>query len=158
MKGNKLWLAIPLGLVAVMVLYFAFNPSYERSIQAKFYYAIGEYDPAYRLAREAFDIDPYNRMAVTVMAQSQTALKFVGYIAEAKRYSADIARIAASESISDAQKAKMKLMCEVMMESFVKISPIERGRSVVIDEELIGEAREHYLQFVELHEKISQAL
>ena len=159
MKTAKLWLLFPLLFVAVMGLYFAFNPSYERSLQAKFYYTLGEYKTAHALARESFELDPYNRMAATVMTQSQTALKFVDYIAQAKRYSADIAEMAAGETISAADRAKMKLICEVMMESFVKISPIKRdGRSVVIDRALIEEAKRHYEQFVALHEKLSQTL
>ena len=159
MKQGKLWLTLPLVFLAVMVLYFAFNPSYERSLQAKFYYAIGEYDTAYNYAKEAFDADPYNRMATTVMTHSQTALTFVGYIEQAKKYSAEIAQIADAETITDADKAKMKLMCEVMMESFVKISPIKRdGRSIVLDKALLDEAKYYHQQFVELHEKLTSAL
>ena len=142
-----------------MALYFAFNPSYERSLQAKFYYTLGDYKQAHALAKEAFALDSYNRMAATVMTQSQTALKFVDYIAQAKAYSADIASIAAAERIGEAEKARIKLMCEVMMESFVKISPIARdGRSVVIDRALIDEARGYYEQFAALHEKVTKTL
>ena len=159
MKQDKLWLILPLLLVTTAVFYFAFNPSYERSLQAKFYYALGDYPTAYKFAKESFDLDPYNRMAATVMTQSQTALKFVDYIDQAKEYSEKIALIAASESITEADKAKMKLMSEVMIDSFVKISPIERdGRSEVLDKELVDEARYYHDQFVELHEKLTQAL
>lgn len=159
MKSDKLWLIFPLIFLTAAVLYFAFNPSYERSIQAKFYYTLGDYPEAYRLAKDAFEIDPYNRMAATVMTQSQTALKFVDYIRQAKTYSEQIAVIAAGTAISDADKAKMKLMCEVMMDAYVKISPIERdGRSVVLDKELVDEAGEYYRQFTALHEKVSKAL
>jgi hypothetical protein len=158
-KTAKLWLLLSLLFVTVMGLYFAFNPSYERSLQAKFYYTLGDYKTAHTLARESFALDSYNRMAATVMTQSQTALKFVDYIAEAKRYSADIAAMADAETISGADRAKMKLICEVMMESFVKISPIRRdGRSVVIDRALIEEAKGYYEQFVALHAKLSQTL
>jgi tetratricopeptide (TPR) repeat protein len=158
-KQDKLWLILPLLLVTASLFYFAFNPSYERSFQAKFYYALGDYPTAHTMAKEAFELDPYNRMAATVMTQSQTALKFVDYIDQAKKYSEEIALIAASESISAADRAKMKLMCEVMMESFVKISPIARdGRKIVLDKALLDEARHYYEQFVALHEKITQTL
>ena len=154
-----MWLILPLMLVTAAVFYFAFNPSYERSIQAKFYYAMGNYPTAYNMAKSAFDLDPYNRMAATVMTQSQTALKFVSYIEQAKKYSAQIAQIAAGETVTDADKAKIKLMCEVMIDSFVKISPIRRdGRSIVLDKALVEEAKSYHQQFVTLHEKITQSL
>ena len=159
MKQGKVWLMVVAGFLAIMVLYFAFNPSYERSIQAKYYYAIGEYKEAHTLASEAFDLDSYNRMAATIMTQSQTALRFVDYIDEAKRYMRDITKMAESKTISDADKAKMRLMCEVMMDSFVKIDPIKRdGRAVLLDKALVNEAKEYHRQFVELHEKLTAAL
>ena len=159
MKQGKLWLIVGAGFVVSMFLYFLINPSYERSIESKFYFAIGEYDEAHRLASEAFTLDPYNRMAATVMTQSKTALLFVGYIDDAKEYMRQISAIAESKSITEAQKAKMRLMCQIMMDSYVKISPIERdGRTTVLDEALLNEARAYYDQFVELHEKLAPRL
>jgi hypothetical protein len=154
-----MWLLLPLLLLTAALFYFILNPSYERSLQAKFYFATGDYPRAYTLAKEAFELDGYNRMAATVMTQSQNALKFVDYINEAKGYSEQIAGIAAAESISDADRAKMKLICEVMMERFVKISPIHRdGRRVVLDKALLEEAQHYYEQFSTLHEKLTAAL
>ena len=154
-----MWLILPLVLLTAALFYFAFNPSYERSFQAKFYYAIGNYPTAYEMAKSAFELDPYNRMAATVMTQSQTALKFVAYIDQAKKYSEQISQIATADTISAADKAKIKLMCEVMIDSFVKISPIQRdGRNIVLDKELVEEAKSYHRQFVTLHEKITQSL
>lgn len=159
MQQGRLWFMVVGGFLIVMVLYFVLNPSYERSLQAKFYYTIGDYREAHTLASEAFALDGYNRMAATIMTQSQTALRFVDYIDEAKGYMREITTIAESKTISDADKAKMRLMCEVMMDSFVKISPIKRdGRAVLLDEALVNEAREYHRQFVELHEKLTAAL
>ncbi len=159
MKQGKIWLAIGAGFLAVMVLYFALNPSYERSIQAKFYYAIGEYKEAHTLATEAFELDSYNRMAATIMTQSQTALVFVAYIDEAKKYLREISTIAESKSITNADKAKMRLMSEIMIGSFVKIDPIKRdGRALLLDKGLIDEAKMYHQQFVELHEKLTARL
>ncbi|MEA3373333.1 MAG: hypothetical protein U9Q62_06540 [Campylobacterota bacterium] len=159
MKQGKVWLMIVAGFLGVMVLYFVLNPSYERSIQAKFYYAIGEYKEAHTLASEAFALDGYNRMAATIMTQSKTALVFVAYIDEAKGYMRDISKIAESKSITDADRAKMRLMCEIMMDSFVKIDPIKRdGRAVLLDKDLVNEAKEYHQQFVDLHEKLTAAL
>ena len=159
MQQGKFWWLISFGMLLLMLLYFAFNPSYERSLQAKFYYTIGNYKAAHRLATEAFELDSYNRMAATIMTQSQAAVKFVEYIDEAKSYMEQISAMAESDSITDADKAKMKIMCEIMIDSFVKISPIFRdGRSEVLDKELVEEAQHYYQQFVDLYEKITATL
>ena len=57
MRG-KLLFVVALILLGSMALYFLTHPSYERSLEAKFYYNIGDYKQAYLLAKEAFEIDP----------------------------------------------------------------------------------------------------
>ena len=156
MKQGRFWFIVVGGFLLIMVVYFAFNPSYERSLQAKFYYTIGEYEEAYELSSDAFALDPYNRMAATIMTQSQTALLFVKYIDQAKIYMQEITAMAESEAITAADKSKMRLMSGIMIDSFVKISPIKRdGRAVLLDRELVNEAREYHNQFVELNEKLA---
>lgn len=159
MKQGRLWLIVVGGFLVSMLLYFSLNPSYEYSLQAKFYYTIGEYDESYELASDAFALDPYNRMAATIMTQSQTALLFVRYIEQAKIYMGDITTMAESDTITDADKAKMRLMSQIMIDSFVKIAPIKRdGRAILLDEALVNEAKEYYNQFVELNEKLTPRL
>lgn len=159
MLQGKIWWLVSFGMVVLMLAYFMFNPSYERSLQAKYYYTTGEYKLAHRLAKEAFELDAYNRMAATIMTQSQMAMKFVGYIEQSKIYHKQISAMADAESISSADKAKMKLMCEIMIDSYEKIALIYRdGRAVVLDKELVDEARTYHRQFVELYEKITATL
>lgn len=159
MLQGKVWVLISFATIVLMVMYFMFNPSYERSIQAKYYYATGEYKTAHRLATEAFELDSYNRMAATIMTQSQMAMKFVDYIEQSKAYQKQISAIANAKHISRSDKAKMKLICEIMMESYDKISLIYRdGRAVVLDEALVEEARKYHQQFADLYEKITAAL
>lgn len=64
-------------IFGVMIAGMIFNPSYQKSLEARFYYTIGDYNKAYNLAKEAFEQDLYNRMASAVMIQPQTALKTV---------------------------------------------------------------------------------
>ncbi|MBN2896071.1 MAG: hypothetical protein JXK05_09310 [Campylobacterales bacterium] len=149
MRFNS-WVFIA-GVVALSLGYFLFNPSYERSLEAKFYYTIGSYAEAERLAKEAFALNPYNRMASTVMVQSQTALRFVRYIEESKRYLDEISKIAASSPIGDAQRAKVRMMCEIMMAQFEKISA-----TVVTDRSLVDEASAYHEKFRLLHDKVAQ--
>lgn len=142
---------VALIIMVIMVVFFAMNPSYEKSLQAKYYYEIGDYKEAMHLAKEAFSLDVYNRMSSTIMAQSTTALKYVSYNEDAKKYMAEINSIATNEYISDANKAKIRLMCQIMVDSYIKLAP-----SVVTDTQLVKESGKYYLQFEKLLEKVHQ--
>lgn len=137
-------------MLVVMSIYFYVNPSYEKSLEAKYYYEIGDYKEAYSLAKEAFSLDLYNRMAATIMAGSTTSLKYVKYINDGKKYIRDIGEIAKHEDISDADKAKIRLVCEIMISSYIKLAP-----SVITDEELVKEAARYYDKFEKLLEKVN---
>jgi len=137
-------------MLSVMSLYFYTHPSYQKSVQAKYYYEVGDYKEAYFLAKEAFGLDLYNRMAATIMAQSTNSLRYVQYIDEGKKYIKDIGEIATHEKILDADKAKIRLMCEIMLDSYVKLAP-----SVITDKELVREAAKYYSKFEKLLEKVN---
>ena len=143
--------AIAAFLLLVMGGYFLVNPSYQKSIQAKYYFEMGEYNEAYTLANEAFSLDVYNRMASTVMAQSKTSLRYVKYIDMAKEYMVKINEIAKHESITDADKAKIKIMSEIVIDSYVKLAP-----SVITDTELVKEAASYNKNFEQLLEKVNR--
>ena len=151
MKAKILIPLTALGLIVAMVVYFLINPSYEKSLEAKYYYETGNYEKAYELAKEAFSMDVYNRMASTIMAQSKTSLKYVKYVQQAKEYMRQINEIAAKQSISDADRAKMKLMSEVMIDSYVKLAP-----SVITDKALVQEAAQYHKSFEKLLEKVDR--
>ncbi|MDD2651781.1 MAG: hypothetical protein PHX44_01870 [Sulfurimonas sp.] len=151
MKSRLFVVIIAASMLFVMALYFIVNPSYEKSLRAKYYYEVGEYTEAYNLAKEAFGIDLYNRMAATIMAQSQISLKYVAYIQEAKEYMKSIDAIAKHEQISDVDRAKIKMMCNIMVGSYVKLAP-----SVVTDKELVQEAAAYHAKFEKLLEKVTQ--
>lgn len=153
MNSKIIMFIIALSMIVVMAIYFLVNPSYEKSIMAKYYYETGDYKEAYSLSKEAFGMDAYNRMASTIMAQSQTSLKYVAYIDDAKNYMKDINVIAVQEVISDADKAKMRLICEIMLSAYIKLAP-----SVVTDKELVKEAAEYHRGFEKLLEKVSRKI
>ena len=137
--------------IVTMVLYFSVNPSYEKSLQAKFYYEIGEYKDAYTLSKEAFGLDVYNRMASTIMTQSQTSLKFVNYIDDAKKYIAQINEMANKEYLEDSDKAKIKTISAIMILRYKKLAP-----SVITDKKLVEDTKNYYLKFEKLIEKVNQ--
>lgn len=138
-------------ILLVMAVSFLISPSYEKSIKAKYYFETGEYTEAYSLAKEAFGLDVYNRMAATIMAQSKTSLRYVNFNKNAKKYMADIDEIAAHEDISESDKAKIRLICEIMNGSYVKLAP-----SVVTDKELVKQSAEYNSKFKKLLEKVTR--
>lgn len=140
---------IAFALLLAMALYFFLNPSYEKSLRAKYYYEMGDYKEALKLSKEAFSENVYNRMASTVMAQSITSLKYVEYIEDAKRYKQELDIIATHEVISKADRAKIRLICEIMIGSYKKLAP-----SVVTDKALVEEAAKYHREFEKLLEKV----
>jgi tetratricopeptide (TPR) repeat protein len=142
---------VALSMLLIMGIYFLINPSYEKSIRAKYYYEIGDYSEALVLSKEAFSINSYNRMASTVMAQSLTSLKYVKYINQAKEYMEVVNKIAQQEFIADSDKARIKLMCEIMVDSYTKLAA-----SVITDKALVDESAMYYKKFEELLEKVTK--
>ena len=137
--------------VIIMVVYFLSYPSYEKSLEAKYYYETAQYNKAYKSANKAFSMDKYNRMASTIMAQSKTALKYVDYIDEAKKYMLTINEIANKPTISDADRARIKMMSEIVIDSYVKLAP-----SVITDKSLQNEAKKYHDDFEKLLEKVNR--
>jgi hypothetical protein len=151
MKPKLFIPTLALSLLSIMGIYFLTNPSYEKSLKAKYYYEVGDYKTAYSLSKEAFSLDIYNRMASTIMTQSQTSLKYTNYIEEAKNYLLEIDEIAQLESVTDANRAKIKLICRIMLSSYIKLAP-----SVVTDVELVQESAKYNNEFEKLLEKVNR--
>ncbi|MDF1874995.1 hypothetical protein JHD48_04525 [Sulfurimonas sp. SAG-AH-194-I05] len=145
--------AVAMFLILTMFIYFLINPSYEKSIKAKYYFEMGHYDKALVLAREAFSVDVYNRMASTVMSQSVISLKYVNYNAMAKKYMKEINSIARHEYITDGDKAKIRLMCEIMTGSYVKLAP-----SVITDKNLVRKSASYFQKFEKLLVKVNRKI
>ncbi len=151
MKPKILIPVLAVAFLFIMGVYFLVNPSYEKSLRAKYYYEIGDYREAYSLAKEAFSLDLYNRMAATIMAQSQTSLKYIRYIEDANKYMKEIDAIAGHKEISDADKAKIRLMCEIMLSAYIKLAP-----SVVTDKNLVTQSAQFHDKFEKLLEKVNK--
>ncbi|MCF6308949.1 MAG: hypothetical protein L3J19_00515 [Sulfurimonas sp.] len=151
MKPKVLIPVVALSLLFIMGVYFLTNPSYEKSLKAKYYYEIGDYKEAYSLAKESFSLDVYNRMAATIMAQSQTSLKYTKYIQDAKKYMIDINEIAKHENILDSDRARIKLICRIMLSAYIKLAP-----SVITDDELVKESAKYHDKFEKLLEKVNK--
>lgn len=150
--NNKLLIPIlAFSMILIMGVYFLINPSYQKSIQAKYYFEMGDYKQALILAKESFSMDVYNRMSSTIMAQSIIALKYVEYVENGKKYMAQINLIATHDVISDADKAKIRMICEIMVDSYIKLAP-----SVITDKELVMQAATYNSNFEKLLEKVTR--
>jgi len=136
-------------IMGAIALYFYTNESYKKSIEAKYFYMKEDYKKAYLLSREAFGDDPYNKMAFSVMTQSKIAFKFQDYINDGKKYLLDIKSISEKKSISKADKVRIKMMCETMMQKYQNISP-----TVLTNKKLFKEATKIYKQFKQIYEDL----
>ncbi len=149
---SRLYILITAGvIILLMVGYFLANPSYEKSLKAKYYYEIGDYQEALVLAKSAFSLDMYNRMASTIVAQSITSLKYVSYNEEAKKYMDTINDMATNEIISDSDKAKIRTMCSIMIDSYPNLAP-----SVITDKALVQDAAQYHDNFEKLLDKVNK--
>ncbi len=146
MQSRLTYLLIALSLLAAMAIFAFTNPSYEKAFEARWQYFMGNYDEAYEIAKEAYELDNYNRMAFTVMRQTEVAKKYLDYIREGERYLALIEDVANHPPIGEADRVRIKLMCEVMIGKYEKLSPTK-----LTDKELVERARQIYKKFEDLY-------
>lgn len=151
MKNKVLLFSFAALILFIMFVSFLISPSYQKSIEAKYNYEMGSYKIAYSLANEAFSMDVYNRMASTIMAQSKTSLKYVSFINDAKKYMQEIDTIAAEGSVSDAQRAKIKTMCNIIIDSYPKLAP-----SAITDKTLVNDAQKYFDKFEKIFEQVNR--
>ena len=149
MRSKQFYAFGALLLLAAMALYFYLNPSYRLSLEAKAYYTIGDYHNAYTLASQAYERNSYNNMAFTIQVQSQNALEHIEFIELAKQYYAKIRQISNQEQISRADKLKIKMLAEVVLQSY------ERLKSKMLhDKVLVEDAKKYKDNFQKLYDSL----
>jgi len=140
------------GLISLLVFFtlyhFIFSESYQKSIRAKAYYSFGEYKEAYKLSKEAFELDAYNKMAFTVMGQSRINLKFLEFIEMANGYKNDIQKMV-EDGASSEEKIKIKIICEVVMGKYKEVN----GETRMTDKELLKTSQELYDWFGRIYKE-----
>jgi tetratricopeptide (TPR) repeat protein len=99
------------------------NDSYRLSMEAKYFFEIGDYKKAEILAKKGYILDPYNRMAFTIYMQSKIAKEWQNYINDAKEYFKKIEKIANKNKITKKDKEKVKIMLEIIMEEYMTLPP-----------------------------------
>jgi tetratricopeptide (TPR) repeat protein len=131
------------------IFFFGFTDSYKRSVEAKMKYMVGEYDEARVLAKEAFDLDPYNRMAISILSQSKISVNMADYLQDAKKYLEKIEKLTQKSDFSRRDKIKIKMMTEVMLGRYQKLNP-----TVMTDKALFEACRKYYQRFEKIHEEL----
>jgi tetratricopeptide (TPR) repeat protein len=131
------------------LVYFNSNSSYQDSIEARIYYFLGNYKKAYELAKKAYEKDSYNKMANTVLTQSKIAIDYEKYIQQGNEYLKKINDISSKNNFSPADKTRIKMMCEIMIDSFSNLKS-----SVLTDKILVENAKKMQKKFKQLHAEL----
>lgn len=136
-------------LLGGSVYFFSSNSSYQNSIQARIYYFLGNYGSAYDLAKKAYEQDSYNKMANTVMTQSKIAKEYEAYIQQGNEYFVRIDDISSKKVYTEADKVRVKMMCEIMIDSHDELAP-----STLTDESLQKSSLKMQKKFIQLYEEL----
>jgi tetratricopeptide (TPR) repeat protein len=146
---KKVFRAILIFVVGLGFFLFAFSDSYKLSLKARVKYFMGEYKEARVLAKEAFELDPYNKMAFSILAQSKISAKLIDYVDDSKRYLKKIETLSSKGNFSKADKIKIKMYCEIQIERYDKLAP-----TVMTDRNLYDECTKYYKKFKKIHEEL----
>ena len=149
MLSKIVLLIVSFTFLSLSGFYFFTDSSYQDSFEARFYYLIGNYKKAYNFAKKSYDKDPYNKMAFTVLTQSKIATQYVDYTKTGNEYLSRIDKISSKKEYSDADKVRIKLMCEIMLGDYKKLSPTK-----LTNAELVKDARKLNDKFEQLYKEL----
>jgi len=130
-------------------IYYFINDSYRYSLEAKAFYELKEYKKAYKLANKAYKKDKYNKMAFTIVTQSQIAMIWEKFIKESKEYFMQIDLISNKKTITKADKIRIKMMLEIIIGEYKNLP-----NSKLLDEELRQKAQIQYKKARKLYDGI----
>jgi tetratricopeptide (TPR) repeat protein len=129
--------------------YFSTSPSYQNSTQARVYYFLGNYEKAYELAKISLEEDIYNKMASTVLTQSKIAKEYEAYIELGNEFLKRIDKISLKEEFSKEDRVRVKMMCQIMIESYSNLAP-----STLTKESLQESSKKMQKKFIQLYEEL----
>ena len=132
MSSKTVVLSIGALLAAAFISFITLSPSYKNALGAKFYYETGDYETAYKLSSSAYHKDVYNKLAHTVMVQSEISQKYATYIARSNGYLENIQKISKS---GKANLDKIRMMCDIAVSDYKELKP-----SNLVDADLQEEA------------------
>ena len=149
MSSKTVILIIGALLAAIFVSFVTLSPSYKNALGAKFYYEMGDYETAYKLSKSAYHKDIYNKLAHTVMVQSEISQKYALYIARSNRYLENIQKISKSGKVSKVNLDKIRMMCDIAVSDYAELKP-----SNLTDSDLQEEAKRIKDKFLTLQKEL----
>ena len=149
MSSKTVVLSIGALLAAIFVSFVTLSPSYKNALGAKFYYEMGDYETAYKLSKSAYHKDIYNKLAHTVMVQSEISQKYALYIARSNGYLENIQKISKSGKVSKVNLDKIRMMCDIAVSDYAELKP-----SNLTDSDLQEEAKRIKDKFLTLQKEL----
>ena len=149
MSSKVVVLAIGVLLAALFISFVTLSPSYKNALKAKFYYETGDYETAYKLSKSAYNKDIYNKLAHTVMVQSEISQKYAIYIARSNDYLEKIQKISKSGKVSKVNLDKIRMMCDIAVSDYDLLKP-----SNLTDPDLQKEAKMIRDKFLTLQKEL----
>lgn len=140
--------------VMIAMFYFSLNSSYQKSVNAKMYFYIGEYENAMIIAKEAYALNHYNKMAFSIMTQSEISMNYTNFIQEANEYYEYIKNTITSKNFIDkSEKYRIKMMTDIVIGKYKGLY-----HTRITDKKLLADAEKIYLEFKQINEKINEKL
>jgi len=131
-------------LISVFI-FFNLNPSYQKSYEAKFLYFNKNYTEALALADEAYSLNHYNKMAFTIITQSENNIKYQNYIDDANNYYDTIDNLVSSKVLSDENRIRIIMMCKIIISDYEHII---KFKTRFTDDDLIADATQMRDKFI----------
>ena len=119
------------------------------SMESKYFFEIGEYKKAYNLAKKAYTLNPYNRMAFSLKTQSKIAREWQHFINDANDFFKKTEEIADKENITKKDKLRIKIMLEILIGEYKTLTP-----SLLLPKELKKQANKKYIKAKKLYEQL----
>ena len=148
---KKILLGLVIVVLGMILFFFGFSDSYKYSLEAKLKYTMGDYKEAIKLARKAYELDPYNKMSFSILTQSKISIKFLDYIEDSKKYLKQIDEISKQKNLTNSELIKIKMICEVMLGRYKKLSP-----TVLTPKELVKKSKKYYNEFKKIYEHLDR--
>ena len=136
-------------IVVIIIVYYSSSDSYKLSLEAKVKYLMGDYKDAKVLAKKAYELDPYNKMAFSIITQSKISAKLVDYLQESHKYLEIIKTLSKKSDFSNRDKIKIRMICEVMIAKYNKL-----GTNIMTDQDLQQAVKKRYMEFKKIHEEL----
>jgi hypothetical protein len=144
---------LSLMFIVGMGVYFLLSPSYQKSTKAKVLYYMDDYELSYQLSKEAYEMEPYNKMAYSVMKQSLLSLNWIHFIKEANDYYNKIEMIVRQDNINNRDKFRIKMMTDIVIDRFDKLTYTR-----MTDKDLVIKAKSLHKDFIEINKSIKEQI